>query len=109
MDYGQDQSPYSQSATPILSHRFFFDNASEKLLEGMPPIELFADLDAIRASSPAVSGLPTREQLGQWLVEHDKVEKETEIFDSGELKKFKNFTKGECRVAPFFSFPPSFR
>lgn len=109
MDYGQDQSPYSQSATPILSHRFFFDNASEKLLEGMPPIELFADLDAIRASTPAVSGLPTREQLGQWLVEHDKVEKETEIFDSGELKKFKNFTKGECRVAPFFSFPPSFR
>ena len=102
MDYGQDQSAYSQPATPLLSHRFFFfDNASEKLLEGMPPIELFADLDAIRASTPAVSGLPTREQLGRWLVEHDKVEKETEIFDSGELKKFKNFTKGRCRVAPF--------
>jgi len=72
----------------------------------MPPIELFADLDAIRASTPVVSGLPTREQLEQWLVEHNKVEKETEIFDSGELKKFKNFTMGECRVALFFSFSP---
>lgn len=74
----------------------------------MPPIELFADLDAIRASTPVVSGLPTREQLGRWLVEHDKIEKETEIFDSGELKKFKNFTMGECRAALFslFFFPP---
>ena len=64
----------------------------------MPPIELFADLDAVRASSPAGSGLPTREQLQQWLTEHDKIEKETEIFDSGELKKFKKFTKGQCRA-----------
>ncbi|KAI9508653.1 hypothetical protein F5148DRAFT_1193951 [Russula earlei] len=63
-----------------------------KLLEGMPPIGLFSDLDAVRASTAAVSGLPTREQLEQWLVEHDKIEKETEIFDSGELKKFKKFT-----------------
>jgi len=74
----------------------------------MPPIELFADLDAIRASTPVVSGLPTREQLERWLVEHNKVEKETEIFDSGELKKFKNFTMGECRVVLFFSFSPFF-
>ena len=29
------------------------------------------------------------------LGEHDKIEKETEIFDSGELKKLKKFTKGE--------------
>jgi hypothetical protein len=64
----------------------------------MPPIDLFADLDAVRASIPAVSGLPTREQLEQWLVEHEKIEKETEIFDSGELKKFKKFTKGQCRA-----------
>jgi len=58
----------------------------------MPPTELFADLDAVRASTAAVSELPTRERLQQWLIEHDKIEKETEIFDSGELKKFKNFT-----------------
>jgi hypothetical protein len=69
----------------------------------MPPIELFADLDAVRASTPTASGLPTREQLEQWLAEHNKLEKETEIFDSGELKKFKNFTMGQCRAAFFFS------
>jgi hypothetical protein len=72
----------------------------------MPPIELFADLDAVRASSPAVSGgLPTRKQLEVWLIEHDKIEKETEIFDSGELKKFKAFTMGQCRSVFLLSFP----
>ncbi|KAI9447766.1 hypothetical protein H4582DRAFT_1896216 [Lactarius indigo] len=67
------------------------------LLEGMAPIEVFAGLDAVRASAPAESGLPTREQLKQWLVEHDKIEKETEIFDSGELKKFKKITKAASK------------
>ena len=63
----------------------------------MPPIELFAGLDAVRTSADVVPGLPTREELKEWLVEHDKIEKETEAFDSGELKKFKQFTKGECQ------------
>ena len=71
----------------------------------MPPIELFADLDAVCASSPAISGLPTRKQLEVWLIEHDKIEKETEIFDSGELKKFKNFTMGQCRSVFLLPFP----
>jgi hypothetical protein len=73
----------------------------------MPPVELFAGLDAVRASSPAVTGLPTRKRLEEWLIEHDKIEKETEIFDSGELKKFKTITMGQCRsvfLLPF-SFP----
>lgn len=60
----------------------------------MPPIELFAGIDSIRSSEEVAPGLPTRAELQQWLVEHDKIEKETEIFDSGELKKFKKFTKG---------------
>ena len=72
----------------------------------MPPIELFAGLEAVRASTAVLSGLPTRKQVEQWLIEHDKIEKETEVFDSGELKKFKNFTKGQsCAVflfSPFF-------
>jgi hypothetical protein len=68
----------------------------------MPPIELFAGLEAVRASTAVDSGLPTRKQLDQWLIEHEKIEKETEIFDSGELKKFKNFTMGQYR-AVFFS------
>jgi len=75
----------------------------------MPPIELFANLDAVRASTPMASGLPTREQLEQWLSEHNKLEKETEIFDSGELKKFKNFTMGQCRELRSSSLLPLLR
>jgi hypothetical protein len=60
----------------------------------MPPIEVFIGVDAIRVSAEEVPGLPTRAELQKWLVEHDSIEKETEIFDTGELKKLKNFTKG---------------
>ena len=74
----------------------------------MPPIELFADLDAVRTSSPSVSGLATRRQLEEWLIEHDKIEKETELFDSGELKKFKNFTMGQCQISVSSTLFPSF-
>ncbi|KAI0035685.1 hypothetical protein K488DRAFT_23218, partial [Vararia minispora EC-137] len=68
-----------------------------KFLEAMPPIELFAGLDAVRLSAPVVHGLPSREELKKWVSEHDKIEKETEIFDSGELKKFKKFTKAASK------------
>jgi hypothetical protein len=61
----------------------------------MPPIEVFVGLDAVRASSEDVPGLPSRAELKHWLSEHDIIEKETEIFDSGELKKLKKFTKGK--------------
>ncbi|KAK7061475.1 growth arrest-specific 2-like protein [Favolaschia claudopus] len=64
-----------------------------KFLEQMPPIEVFVGMDAIRASAEEVPGLPTRQELKQWLVEHDAIEKETEIFDSGELQTIKKFTK----------------
>ncbi|KAE9406047.1 hypothetical protein BT96DRAFT_1015276 [Gymnopus androsaceus JB14] len=64
-----------------------------KLLEKMPPIEVFVGLDAVQASAEHVPGLPTRAELKQWLAEHDAVEKETEIFDTGELKKLRNFTR----------------
>lgn len=62
----------------------------------MPPIEVFVGLDAIRASAEQVPGLPTRAELDQWLVEHDTIEKETEVFDTGELKKLRKITKGSC-------------
>ncbi|KAF9468922.1 hypothetical protein BDZ94DRAFT_1244937 [Collybia nuda] len=64
-----------------------------KFLEQMPPIEVFVGLDALRASAEKVPGLPTRDELQQWLVEHDAIEKETEIFDTGELKKLRQLTK----------------
>ncbi|KAJ6599331.1 hypothetical protein DFH09DRAFT_1130762 [Mycena vulgaris] len=64
-----------------------------KFLEQMPTIEVFVGMEAVRASAEHVPGLPTRQELQQWLVEHDAIEKETEIFDSGELKTIKKFTK----------------
>ncbi|KAG2077675.1 hypothetical protein BDR04DRAFT_1138957 [Suillus decipiens] len=64
-----------------------------KFLEALPPIEVFVGLDAIRTSAEHIPGLPTREQLQEWLAEHDRIEKETEIFDSGELKKLRALTK----------------
>ena len=69
-----------------------------KFLEKMPPVEVFVGLDAVRSSAEAVPGLPSKEELEQWLVEHDKIEKETEIFDSGELSKLKKLTRGACHV-----------
>ena len=61
----------------------------------MPPIEVFVGLDALRSDSGVISSdLPTRVELRAWVVEHDKIEKETEIFDAGEFRKLKHFTKG---------------
>lgn len=60
----------------------------------MPPIEVFVGLDAIRSSAEEIPGLPTRAELQQLLDEHDTIEKQTEIFDSGELKKLRKLTKG---------------
>ncbi|KAF7301507.1 Growth arrest-specific 2-like [Mycena indigotica] len=64
-----------------------------KLLEQMPPVEVFVGMDAIKESAEVVPGLPTRQQLEQWLVEHDAIEKETEVFDKGELQTIRKFTK----------------
>ncbi|KAI0079694.1 hypothetical protein K474DRAFT_1658784 [Panus rudis PR-1116 ss-1] len=68
-----------------------------KLLEQMPPVEVFAGLDAVRSSAVTMEGLPSREELEEWVAEHDRIEKETEIFDSGELKKLKKFTKAAAQ------------
>jgi len=65
-----------------------------QFLESLPPIEVFAGLDAVRTSSEDVQGLPTPEELQQWMAEHDAIEKETEIFDKGELAKLRQLTKG---------------
>ncbi|KAE9386546.1 hypothetical protein BT96DRAFT_949039 [Gymnopus androsaceus JB14] len=65
----------------------------------------------LKASAEHLPGLPTRAELIQWLVEHNVVEKETEIFDTSELKKLWNFMRA---VAPRYlsaedirSFMPS--
>ncbi|KAI0676820.1 hypothetical protein C8Q78DRAFT_47766 [Trametes maxima] len=79
------------------SERKVWIEEKTKFLEKLPPIEVFVGLDAVRQSAAEVPGLPTREQLKEWIVEHDKIEKETEIFDSGELRKLKKFTKAAAQ------------
>lgn len=77
------------SSFKVLSSHFI-----SQFLEHLPPIQVFVGIDAVRASADSVPGLPSHEQLQDWLAEHDRIEKETEIFDSGELKKLRKFTKG---------------
>lgn len=58
-------------------------------------------MDAVKASAEVVPGLPSREELQQWVAEHDIIEKETEIFDRGELAKLRQLTKGaSIRLRP---------
>ena len=64
----------------------------------MPRIEVFIGLDELSVSAEEVPGLPSRDQLEQWVVEHDAIEKETEIFDTGELKKLRKLTKGNLNL-----------
>jgi hypothetical protein len=64
-------------------------------LEKMPPIEVFAGVEEILASSTTpITSLPSREELAEWVVEHDKIEQETEQFDAGDMNRLKKFTKG---------------
>ena len=70
----------------------------------MPPIEVFVGLDTLRSGSETISSeLPTRAELKAWVAEHDKIEKETEIFDAGEFRKLKKFTKGQHPPRPAIS------
>lgn len=45
-------------------------------------------------SARETPGLATRTQLEEWMAEHDKIEKETEMFDTGDLNKLRKLTKG---------------
>ena len=72
-----------------------------QLLESMPPIEVFAGVDTrLYLSEEVPPGLPTHEQLNHWLVEHDRIEKETEIFDAEDMSKLKKLTKGAFSIRP---------
>ena len=48
----------------------------------------------MRSSAEDAPGLPIRAELQKWIAEHDMIEKETEIFDTGELTKLRQLTKG---------------
>jgi hypothetical protein len=42
-----------------------------------------------------IPGLPTREQLDEWMKQHDAIEQEAERFDSNDMKRLKKFAKGQ--------------
>ena len=60
----------------------------------MPPLDIFAGVDELARTFERPSTLPTRGELDAWITEHDEIERETEILDSGDLKKLKALTKG---------------
>ncbi|CAE6424995.1 unnamed protein product [Rhizoctonia solani] len=65
-----------------------------RLLEKMPPIEVFAGIPELLASSTTpITSLPTREELAKWVAQHDKIEHEAEQFDDGDMNRLKKFTK----------------
>ncbi|KAJ1308517.1 hypothetical protein OPQ81_004221 [Rhizoctonia solani] len=65
-----------------------------RLLEKMPPIEVFAGISELVVSSTTpITTLPTREELAKWVAEHDKIEHEAEQFDTGDMNRLKKFTK----------------
>ncbi|KAH8118351.1 hypothetical protein DFH11DRAFT_1566963 [Phellopilus nigrolimitatus] len=64
-----------------------------QFLESLPAIEVLAGMEELSKPHDQISGLATRAQLNDWLIEHDRIEKETEIFDSGDLRKLKKLTK----------------
>lgn len=92
---GEEQALESHEVIELqtFSERKAWIEEKIKFLEKMPPIEVFVGLDAIRHSAEEVPGLPTRSELQQWIAEHDAIEKETEIFDTGELTKLRQLTK----------------
>ncbi|KAK0231021.1 hypothetical protein IW262DRAFT_1341747 [Armillaria fumosa] len=64
-----------------------------KFLEKLSPIEVFVGLEALQSSAEDVPGLPSRSELQKWLQDHESIEKEIEIFDTGELKKLRKLTR----------------
>ncbi|KIY45832.1 hypothetical protein FISHEDRAFT_76077 [Fistulina hepatica ATCC 64428] len=78
----------------LFSERKAWIEEKTKFLENMPPIEVFAGINLVGKSPEVITpGLPSRAELQQWLQEHDQIEKDTEVFDTGELKKLRKFTR----------------
>ncbi|KAG8984242.1 hypothetical protein FRB94_000343 [Tulasnella sp. JGI-2019a] len=68
-----------------------------KLLESMPPIDVFQSVELILPTTPGVpiEGLPTHEEVVAWVAEHDRIEAETEQFDKGDMIRLKKFAKAK--------------
>jgi hypothetical protein len=79
-----------------------------QLLESLHPIDAFARIDDL-SKTQENSGLANRAQLEDWMAEHDKIEKETEMFDTGDLNKLRKLTKGwfTCIISTRIIVKPS--
>ncbi|KAL5527398.1 hypothetical protein ACEPAG_6189 [Sanghuangporus baumii] len=64
-----------------------------QFLENLPAIDIFVGVDELPKTHDQITTLPTRAQLEEWIAEHDKIEKETELLDAGDFKKLKALTK----------------
>lgn len=67
---------------------------SFQFLESLPPIDIFVGTDELFKTYDQITALPTRAQLDEWITEHDRIDKEAEVLDAGDLKKLKAVTKG---------------
>ncbi|KAF8681103.1 Growth-Arrest-Specific Protein 2 Domain [Rhizoctonia solani] len=78
----------------FIERREWIEDKIRQLLEKMPPIEVFAGIQELLASSTTpITSLPTREELAKWVAEHDRIEHEAEQFDAGDMSRLKKFTK----------------
>ena len=58
-------------------------------------MDLFSNLEYLVHATPTpIPGLPTREQLDEWMKQHDAIEQEAEQFDANDMKRLKKFAKG---------------
>ncbi|KAG6878256.1 hypothetical protein C0993_010028 [Termitomyces sp. T159_Od127] len=96
-DEGQALESHEVIELQTFSERKAWIEEKIKFLEQMPSVEVFTGLDAVRASAEHVPGLPTPDELRRWIAEHDVIEKETEIFDRGELTKLRQLTKAAAQ------------
>ncbi|KAG8935530.1 hypothetical protein FRC02_007674 [Tulasnella sp. 418] len=70
-----------------------------KQLEAMPPIDVFIGVEHLLPTNyeEPIPGVPTRQQLAEWLSEHEKIEAETEQFDKGDMLRLKKFAKAKSK------------
>ena len=61
-------------------------------MEAMPPIEIYFELD--NTADVTSIGSYRREQLELWFAGNDRIERETEQFDAGDMLKLKKFARG---------------
>ncbi|KAL5530409.1 hypothetical protein ACEPAF_6667 [Sanghuangporus sanghuang] len=76
----------------FVRHKEWIDEKIQ-FLENLPAIDIFVGVDELHKTHDQITTLPTRAQLEEWVLEHDKIEKETELLDAGDFKKLKALTK----------------